>query len=113
MLMLSPQLSIFAAPGPIDFRKGIDSLIAVCRQQLLKEPLDGALFLFQNRSKIAIKALCFDGQGFWLFTKRLSSGKFNWWPREHGMLDYRAVQVLFNNGNPEQAQFSQDWRPLP
>ncbi|MDR3668014.1 MAG: IS66 family insertion sequence element accessory protein TnpB [Ignavibacteriaceae bacterium] len=111
MLALSPQLSIFAALQPIDFRKGIDGLIGVCRQQLLKEPLDGALFLFQNRARTAIKALCFDGQGFWLFTKRLSTGKFNWWPK-NTTLDYRAVQVLFSNGNPDQAQFTEDWRPL-
>ncbi len=112
MLALSPQLSIFAATNPIDFRKGMDGLIGVCRQQLFKEPLDGALFLFQNRAKTAIRALCFDGQGFWLFTKRLSNGKFHWWPKKGSELDYRAVQVLFNNGDPEQAHFSKDWKSL-
>jgi transposase len=112
MLALSPQLSIFAATVPVDFRKGIDGLIGLCRQQLFKEPLDGALFLFQNRAKTAIRALCFDGQGFWLITKRLSSGKFRCWPKKQSALDYRAVQVLFNNGDPEQAHFSKDWRPL-
>ena len=112
MLALSPQLSILAAIHPVDFRKGIDGLIGVCRQQLLNDPLDGALFLFQNRKKTTIRALCFDGQGFWLFTKRLSTGKFRWWPKKQAALDYRAVQVLFNNGDPEQAHFSKDWRPL-
>jgi transposase len=112
MLALSPQLPIFAALDPVDFRKGLDSLIAFCRQELLKEPLDGALFLFQNRSKTSIRAICYDGQGFWIFTKRLSSGTFRWWPRQDSSLDYRVVHVLFNNGHPEQAQFSEDWRPL-
>ena len=113
MLALSPQLSIFASLHPVDFRKGLDALIAVCRQQMLKEPLDGALFLFQNRAKTSIRARCFDGQWFWFFTKRLSSGKFHWWPKKETMLDYRIVQVLFSNGNPEQSQFSEDWRSLP
>lgn len=112
MLALSPQLTIFAATLPVDFRKGIDGLIGVCREQLLKEPLEGALFLFQNRAKTSIRALCFDGQGFWLLTKRLSIGKFHWWPKNGAPLDYRAVHVLFNNGNPEKARFSEDWRPL-
>jgi transposase len=111
MLALNPQLTIFAAIQPVDFRKGIDGLIGVCRQQLLKEPLDGALFLFQNRAKTTIRALCFDGQGFWLIAKRLSSGTYRWWPKKE-TLDYRAVQVLFYNGDPEQARFSNDWRPL-
>lgn len=112
MLTLSPHLIIFASVEPVDFRKGIDGLVGVCRQQLLQEPLDGALFLFQNRAKTAIRALCFDGQGFWLFTKRLSTGKFKWWPKEQNELNHRTVQVLFHNGNPEQARFSKDWRPL-
>jgi hypothetical protein len=112
MLALSPQLTIFAAIEPVDFRKGLDSLIALCRQQLFQDPLDGALFLFQNRAKTAIRALCFDGQGFWFFTKRLSAGKFHWWPKNGDVLDYRVVQVLFNNGNPQHAKFSGNWRSL-
>ena len=112
MLTLSPQLPIFVAVQPIDFRKGIDGLIGVCRQQLSMEPLEGALFLFRNRSGTAFKSLCFDGQGFWLCTKRLSTGRFKWWPSTTGPIDYRAIQVLFNNGNPEEARFAQDWRPL-
>jgi transposase len=113
MLALSPHLVIHVATQPVDFRRGIDGLIGVCRQQLSQEPLEGALFLFRNRAKTSIKGLCFDGQGFWLFTKRLSSGTFRWWPSREGVSDYRAVQVLLNNGNPEHAQFSKDWRPLP
>lgn len=112
MLTLSPRLPIFAAIEPIDFRKGIDGLIAVCRQQLGMEPLDGALFLFINRSGVAFRALCYDGQGFWMCTKRLSTGRFKWWPNATGPIDHRAIQVLFNNGNPDQAQFAEDWRPL-
>lgn len=112
MLTLSPQLPIFAAIQPIDFRKGIDGLIGVCRQQLGIEPLDGALFLFRNRSEISFRALCYDGQGFWMCTKRLSTGRFKWWPSTTGPIDYRAIQVLFNNGNPDHAQFTKDWRPL-
>lgn len=76
MLALSPRLVIYVPVQPVDFRKGIDGLIGVCRQQLAQEPLEGALFLFQKRAKTAVKGLCFDGQGFWMLTKRLSSGTF-------------------------------------
>ncbi len=56
--------------------KGIDGLIAVCKQKLSVDPFNGSLFLFYNKSKTSIKILSFDGQGFWLCAKRLSKGNF-------------------------------------
>jgi hypothetical protein len=34
MLQLTPQTRIFLATEPVDFRKGMDGLAAVCRQAL-------------------------------------------------------------------------------
>jgi len=115
MLQLTPQSKIFIAINTIDGRKGIDGLVATCRQKLSAEPLQGAMFVFTNRAKTTIKILNYDGQGFWLCIKRLSQGKFKWWPRgqeEVGSLSYRELHILINNGNPTSASFSQDWRPL-
>jgi transposase len=66
MLQLTPQSRIFLATEPVDFRTGIDGLGAVCRRVLGDSPLDGAVYVFRNRSGTAIKILCYDGQGFWL-----------------------------------------------
>ena len=66
MLQLTPQTRILLATEPVDFRKGIDSLAAVCRQVLLEQPLSGTVFIFRNRAGTALKLLCYDGQGFWL-----------------------------------------------
>jgi transposase len=66
MLQLSPQSRIFVAVEPVDFRRGIDGLGAICRQQLEQNPLHGAVFVFRNRRATAIKLLVYDGQGFWL-----------------------------------------------
>jgi len=38
MLQLTPQSRIFVATAPVDFRKGIDGLAAVCRQVLGDNP---------------------------------------------------------------------------
>jgi len=65
----------------VDFRKGIDGLAAVCRQALGTDPLGGALFVFCSRRGHAIKCLTYDGQGFWIAQKRLSSGRFTGWPK--------------------------------
>src|SRR6266849_6389565 len=58
MLQLSPQSRIFLATEPVDFRKGIDGLCAVCRQALGDNPLEGAVYVFRNRFRTALKPLC-------------------------------------------------------
>jgi transposase len=51
------------APQPVDFRKGIEGLAAVCHQGLNAPPLSGAVFVFRNRAAPALKLLFSDGQG--------------------------------------------------
>ena len=70
MIQLVPQLKVLVACEPVDFRKGIDSLACVCRQQFQLDPFLGTLFVFRNRSGTALKFLVYDGQGFWLFQKK-------------------------------------------
>jgi transposase len=113
MLQLTPQSRIFLATEPVDFRKGIDGLGAVCRQVLGDNPLGGAVYVFRNRSGTAIKILCYDGQGFWLCMKRFSQGRLSWWPKRGEArvgLSARELMIVLWNGNPEQAQMAQDWR---
>jgi transposase len=66
MIQITPQMRILVAVQPVDFRKGIDGLAALCRQALASDPLDGALFVFCSRRGHAIKCLTYDGQGFWI-----------------------------------------------
>ncbi len=113
MLQLTPQSRIFVATEPVDFRKGIDGLSAVCRQRLGDNPLEGAVYVFRNRSGTALNLLLYDGQGFWLLMKRLSHGRFTWWPRTADArvpLSARELMILMWNGDPERAQMAQDWR---
>jgi transposase len=115
MLQLTPQSRILLATEPVDFRKGIDGLAAVCRQVLADNPLSGAIFVFRNRAGTALKLLCYDGQGFWLCTKRLSQGRFTWWPQRQDAsyhLCARELLVLLWNGHPHQAGMAEDWRKL-
>jgi len=75
----------------VDFRKGIDSLAELCRAKLNADPFSGSLFVFRSRRATSIKVLVYDGQGFWLATKRLSKGRFRWWPQ--GEEPARALRV--------------------
>jgi len=114
MIQITPQMRILLAVEPVDFRKGIDGLAGLCRIELKSDPLSGAVFVFRNRSAKAVRVLVYDGQGFWLSTKRLSCGKFRWWPADgqDGIrpLDAHELQVLLWNGNPEGAEAAPAWR---
>ena len=66
MIAITAQMRLLVAVEPVDFRKGIDGLVAVCRQKLQAEPFGGALFIFGSRNRKSIKILAYDGQGFWL-----------------------------------------------
>lgn len=80
MIHLTSNTKILIATQPADFRRGIDGLAALCKQQLANEPRSGILFVFINRNKTMVRALVYDDNGFWLMTKRLSKGKFSGWP---------------------------------
>jgi transposase len=113
MIQLTPQSRIFLATEPVDFRKGIDSLAAVCRQRLGDNPLEGAVYVFRNRSGSSLKLLMYDGQGYWLCMKRLSTGRFRGWPdstEARVPLSARELIVLLWNGWPDRAQMAKDWR---
>ena len=82
LIQISPQLRILVAIEAIDGSKGIDSLAQLCREKLDADPFSGCLFIFRSRSGKSIRILTYDGQGFWIATKRLSKGRFKWWPTE-------------------------------
>jgi transposase len=104
LIQITPHLRILVAIEAIDGRKGIDSLAQLCREKLAADPFSGCLFIFRSRSAKAIRILAYDGQGFWLATKRLSKGRFKWWPTDSGaakMLRAHQAQLLLAAGNPE------------
>jgi transposase len=116
MGQLPPQSRIFLATQPVDCRKGLEGLAAVCRQGLGEQPLSGAVFVFRNRSATTLKLLFYAGQGYGLCTKRRAKGRCQWWPRTEGArlpLSARALLVLLWHGLPYQAQMAHDWRRLP
>lgn len=116
MLQLNAQSKILIATTPADGRKGIDGLAAICRLHLTTDPTSGILFVFCNKSRKILKILCYDGQGFWLLMKRLSAGRFKWWPTNNEStfaLNYRELFTMIHNGIPKELKFSKDWKPIP
>lgn len=116
MIQITPHMRILLAVQPVDLRKGIDGLAAVCRSVMGADPFSGFVFVFHNRRRTAIKLLEYDGQGFWVFQKRLSQGRWRWWPgREEETVRRLAVhelQLLIWNGDPACARVSPMWRSI-
>jgi len=58
--------------------------------------------------------LTYDGQGFWLATKRLSKGRFKWWPtgsEPTRILRAHQAQLLLAAANPD-AEAPPVWRQV-
>ena len=56
----------------------------------------------------------YDGQGFWLAQKRLSQGRFVWWPNGKEptrRLEAHQAQLLLAAGNPE-TEAAPVWRKV-
>lgn len=111
MITITPQQRIVLRIEPVDFRKGIDALIGLCRKWD-KDPYDGTVFAFRNRRGTSVKLLIYDGTGFWLAIKRFSQGKLKHWPRSvHESVCATTMAVILNQGTP--AKMAPSWRPLP
>ena len=70
--------SIYIAKEPIDFRKGVHSLVQLASASFDADPCDESLYIFTNSAKNKLKCLYYDGTGFWMFYKALNSGHFDW-----------------------------------
>jgi len=106
-------MRILVAVETIDFRNGIDGLAKICQSVLQKDPFSGCLFVFRNRRRTAIRCLANDGQGFWLAQKRLSAGKYRFWPEGGAVtkrLEAHELQVLLAAGDPTKVQAAPAWR---
>jgi transposase len=119
MIMVTPQTRILCFTESVDFRKGIDGLVAVCKERVEVDPFSGSLFLFRNARGKSLKGILYDGQGYWLFMKRLSEGRFRYWPTSHGEekasalpLLSRELSVLLWNGDPAKALMGSDFRRI-
>lgn len=79
--MMGPNfggVEIYIRPGITDMRKAINGLAIIASEQMEKDPLSGALFLFCNRYRRIMKALYWDKNGFCLWQKKLEKHRFPW-----------------------------------
>lgn len=76
MLNFSHQTRVFLWLEPVDMRKSFRGLCQLAESVLKEDPASGHWFAFINRRRDRLKLLGWDGQGFWIWYKRLESGGF-------------------------------------
>jgi transposase len=110
MIQITAQHNLLLKVDPIDFRKGIDSIVGLCRHKI-KDPFSGTIFAFRNRRSTAVKLLVYDGTGFWLCMKRFSRGRLKLWPQSADeKVCATTMMVILNQGS--QVDLSPSWRKL-
>jgi transposase len=77
-MMKFNEKPVYICCGPTDMRKQINGLMTLVKEVFSLDPFMEALFVFCNRNRNRIKILEWDGDGFWLYFKRLERGRLHW-----------------------------------
>ena len=87
------RVKVFVRPGVTDFRKQINGLSMIVKEELAHDPFSGSLFLFSNRRRTHLKILYWDRNGFCLWLKRLERDKFPWPQTEEAAREITVEQL--------------------
>lgn len=93
MIVVPSNVRIHLACGATDMRKGFNGLSMLAQEVLKQDPFSGHLFVFRGRQGRLVKVLAWDGQGFWLFAKRLEQGRFVWPVTREGSVTLTPAQL--------------------
>lgn len=115
MLTLPASVRVHLASQPVDLRRGHDGLVAIVRSVWGLDPFDGHLFVFLGRRLDRVKILVWDRNGFALYYKRLSQGRFRM-PKidsaaAHIELDATTLAMLLDGIDVKHVQRPRAWAP--
>jgi transposase len=75
-MIATGSVGIYIALGRVDLRGSFDRLAGVVREQLRRDPMSGALFIFAGRGRDRVKILFWDRTGYCILYKRLEKRVF-------------------------------------
>ena len=116
MLGLPSSVRVHLAVEPIDLRRGHDGLVALVRNSWNLDPYEGHIFVFLGRRSDRVKVLFWDRNGFVLYYKRLSQGRFRLPKVAAGAtrveIDGTALGMLLDGIDVRFVARPEAWRPL-
>jgi transposase len=95
MLAVPAGVRVWLASGPIDMRRGMNSLALQVQQVLKLNPNGGDLFVFRGKRGHLLKVLWADGLGMSLYIKRLEHGRFIWPAPVGGVVSISGAQLAY------------------
>ena len=97
MIDLTSINKIYISPGYTDLRMGIDGYASLVQEVFKLSPFDNSLYLFCNKQRDKIKILHFEYDGFWLYYKRIETGRIKW-PKNDELteIEIRQLRWLFD-----------------
>ena len=93
MFRLDADLRVYLHREAVDFRLGINGLVAMVEQSMRLDPFGRAVFAFHNRKANRVKLLLWDRNGFWLLLKRLEKDRFAWPRRQQSVIVLTTEQL--------------------
>ena len=92
MIIPPGPVRVMLATKPVDFRKGIDGLAALVKEELKADPFSGVIWVFRAKRADRLKLVFWDGSGLVLVSKRLDDGKVRWPRIEDGVVRLTPAQ---------------------
>lgn len=74
--MTSKRQRVYVYRGVCDMRRSYDQLARMVEEQLGRDPRNGNVYVFMNRSSDRMKALSWEQNGYVIWSKRLEEGSF-------------------------------------
>jgi transposase len=71
-------VKVLMATKPVDFRKGMNGLAKLVKDDLGADPYSGVFYVFRAKRADRVKLLYWDGPGVVLYAKRIEQGGFRW-----------------------------------
>ncbi len=115
MIQVSAGATIYVAEQPVRFTTRLKGTLAVCRDLLAIEPMDGAYVVFRNMAGTMLRVVFYDGDGFWLCEKSFSKGRIGAWSetgRPFAQVSARDLAVLLWRGDVQGASFPGLWKKV-
>lgn len=116
MIQVSPGANILVINNAVSFSCRLRGMLALCRDVLQVEPMDGGYFVFRNRAGTMLRIIFYDGDGFWMCEKIFSFGRVKCWfgDGKNGLtsISARDLAVLIWHGDPLGANFAPYWKKL-